>query len=160
MAGRRQGASRADVAKAFGVTLKTVDNYGRNGWLVRFPDRSIDVEATRERVAESKRAQGRPAGTGSGEKLAAEIEKLRLGNEKMALEIEKIRGSHIEKAKALRVCRGVVQVVSQKHANAPARWADKIAQAGTDPADIRMALEDLFREMDEELANEPEPDFS
>ena len=47
---KRQGANRIEAGKYFQVDPQTIDDWGEKRWLVRFPDRSIDLESTAVRV--------------------------------------------------------------------------------------------------------------
>lgn len=47
---KRQGANRIEAGKYFQVDPQTIDDWGKKRWLVRFPDRSIDLESTAVRV--------------------------------------------------------------------------------------------------------------
>lgn len=47
---RKIGVSAAEAARQLGVTRQALYAWGKAGWLVRFSDRSIDLDATRARV--------------------------------------------------------------------------------------------------------------
>ena len=44
---KKQGISIKDAQIAFGVTQQALSKWAKSGWLVRFPDRSIDFETTK-----------------------------------------------------------------------------------------------------------------
>ncbi len=46
----KKGASRAEAAKHFGIDPTSVRDWERRGWVVRYQDRSIDLDATGIRV--------------------------------------------------------------------------------------------------------------
>ena len=47
---KRKGANRIEAGAYFGVDPQTIDDWGHKRWLVRFPDRSIDLASTAVRV--------------------------------------------------------------------------------------------------------------
>jgi len=47
---KRQGLNATEAAAILGATRKALNDWDRKRWLVRYPDRSIDVDATRTRV--------------------------------------------------------------------------------------------------------------
>lgn len=46
----RTGASHDEAVIHFGISSSTFSAWGKKAWVVRFPDRSIDIEATAARV--------------------------------------------------------------------------------------------------------------
>jgi len=58
----RAGATTKEAAAHFGVAKNAVQEWGQKGWIVRHPDRSIDLEATAIRVEEMRdpRRGGKP----------------------------------------------------------------------------------------------------
>lgn len=55
---KRQGSTREATAAALGITRQTLWQHERQGRVVMFPDRSVDVEATRIRIATMKSNAG------------------------------------------------------------------------------------------------------
>lgn len=47
---KKTGLSATEAARQLGVTRQALYAWGARGWLVRYPDRSVDLEATRARV--------------------------------------------------------------------------------------------------------------
>ena len=46
----KKGVSQTEAAKHFGVDIQTIDDWRKKGWLVRYEDRSVDLESTAARV--------------------------------------------------------------------------------------------------------------
>jgi hypothetical protein len=47
---KKIGVSAAEAARQLGITRQAIYAWSKAGWLVRHPDRSVDLEATRARV--------------------------------------------------------------------------------------------------------------
>ncbi len=47
---KKVGVSGKDACESLGITRETLSQWEQKGWLVRHPDKSIDLDATRERV--------------------------------------------------------------------------------------------------------------
>lgn len=81
--GPKQGKSRPEAAAALGMTRQSLWDHEQRGHVVLFPDRSVDVEATRVRIDTMRdnrggkfprpdKPAGEPAGTGADARAPAD----------------------------------------------------------------------------------------
>jgi len=141
----KQGISQSAYAKHRGVTPGTVSNAKKRGWLVLYPDGSVNVAASDARWEASKnpltkprqarnplaklvaKANPAPAPSASGVLVSHKAEHEKLKQRKTELQIAELEGALVSREHAERVIYAVLRVARDKALNIPARVADELS---------------------------------
>lgn len=154
-----------EAAQALGIPARTYREWRQKGLIVMRSDGQIDVAGTRLTADAMLSTRGRASPTSSTadldtrkEKLELEVEKLLIANERAKIRLDADRADVIPRAEAKRILYAVVGAFKSRAESAPAAWAERLARVGTDPDNMRLELEALFRALLESCASETDPD--
>ena len=154
---RKQGLSGKEVADREGVDKSTVTLWDRQGWVVRYEDKSIDYEATMEKVRANRHPTvgGKPdrglrvrTDTDVGEGINAErLRKARADADMAELNVLKAQGQLIPVEDAIREYTTIFASARQNLEAVATRLAPLLVTK-TDELEIRQLIQ---RELDTAL---------